>query len=177
MVQATASASHRCGQRHGDQWTARARWPDQQTIEQAFDLGQPCETDCANPCSSSADSRVQCRDRCGSPAGTPECDATAVCNQAERSRAIGAHFPEVADIAAAAALAARLAVRFKPVIRPTSNPARRGTARALVRFPAGGIIVPMLGSRSKTQVFGSTDEVSRPRLGFDANINRDITLR
>ena len=62
-----------------------------------------------------------------------------------RNRAIGTHFPDVADLMAADRWAARLAVRFKPAVSADS-----------------------LGAR-----FGSTDEVCRPRLGFDANINRD----
>ena len=96
----------------------------------------------------------------------------------ERNRAIGAHFPKVADIAAAAGLAARLAVRFKPCIPADFKPGRDLESLApVVGFPVEGTIVPKLGSRSSTQRFRSPDEVCRPRLGFDANINRDITLR
>ena len=73
----------------------------------------------------------------------------------ERNRAIGAHFPKAADIAAAAGLAARLAVRFKPNIPDDFKPGRDVKSLApLVRFPVEGTIVPMLGSRSRTQGSG-----------------------
>ena len=48
------------------------------------------------------------------PVGTLRVRCHGCLNQGERNRAIGAHFPKVADIAAAAGLAARFAVRFKP---------------------------------------------------------------
>ena len=73
----------------------------------------------------------------------------------ERNRAIGAHFPKAADIAAAAGLAARHAVRFKPDIPADFEPGRGLEPLApLVRFPVEGTIVPMLGSRSSTQGSG-----------------------
>ena len=51
------------------------------------------------------------------------------------------------------------------------------TARAPGKVPRGGNDRSDAGITVKNVVFGSSDEVSRPRIGYDANINRDITLR
>ena len=90
-----------------------------------------------------------------SPGGNPESTMPRTSESGERNRAIGAHFPKVADIAAAAGLAARLAVRVKPDIPADFKPGRGLEPLApLVRFPVEGTIVPMLGSPSSTQGSG-----------------------
>ena len=80
------------------------------------------------------------RDRRGPRLGTAMSSAMPRTSESgERNRAIGAHFPIVADIAAAAGLAARLAVRFKPCIPDDFEPrARPGIARGLVVVPRSG---------------------------------------
>jgi hypothetical protein len=132
--------------------TARARWPDaDQSIEWIF-LGQPCGTDGANPYLPEPISRVHQGDRCGPLMGNPERAMPRTLESGERKRAIGAHLPNVADIALAAGLAARLAVRFKPTIPADFNPGRDLEPFApVVGLPVEGTTVPMLGSRSRTQ--------------------------
>ncbi len=115
---------------------ARSR-PSDRTV---FDLGQPCETDGANPFSSSADARVHHRDRCGSLLGTLRVAMPRTSESGERNRAIGAHFPEVADIARGrrsggsprGALQTGYPSRLQTV-GATCNRSRRGSA-----IPRGG---------------------------------------
>ena len=52
-----------------------------------------------------------------------------------------------------------------------------GTARAPGSVPRGGNDRSEAGITVENAAFGSTDEVSRPRIGYDANVNRDATLR
>ena len=110
------------------------------------------------------------------PCGNPESAMPRTSDSGERNRAIGAHFPKAADIAAAAGLAARLAVRFKPCMPADFKPGATGTARALVTFPVREQSF-RCWDHGLARRFRSSDEVSRPRLGFDANLNRDVTLR
>ena len=91
--------------------------------------------------------------------------------------AIGAHFPEVADIAAAP-VAARFAVRFKSLLPADFKPGREpATVRARGRVPRGGNNRSKAGITIENATFTSPDEVCRPRVGYDANVNRDVTLR
>ena len=63
------------------------------------------------------------------------------------------------------------------VSQPISNQgAARNRSRLSVTFPVKGTIVRSW-DHGLNAGFGSTDEVCRPRLGFDANLNRDVTLR
>ena len=167
-------ASHpRAGSGTATSETARARWPDQDRSNRTIGSGPAVRNRLGESvfvCQ--RDGRVHHGACCGSPAGTLRVDAT-TSESSERNRAIGAHFPDVADIAAAAALAARLAVRFKPLSRRFRLESRLESLAPVV-FPAGNDRPNW--DHGLARRFGSIDEVCRPRLGFDANINRDVTL-
>jgi hypothetical protein len=153
-----------------------ARKPVQKRSNPSFDRGQPCGTDGTNPLAVLADNR-SITEISRAPVRRPwPCDATYVCLKANGngdrcslSRGCG-HCGRSDRGTRCGAFRTALASRLQTEARPA-------TVRARGRVPRGGNNRSKAGITIEHATFTSPDEVCRPRVGYDANVNRDVTLR